>query len=115
MEKIKNFLAENYFWIVLVLFFGVFMNTCSQTKTNKRLVRQNNQLIMELDSIKHNFVNKEELKLYIEIGVFNVSEYILNDFNDFARSKASPTDRSRYYQTRRVELEKELKNIQEKK
>jgi len=117
MDKIKNFLAENYFWIVLILFFGVYLQTCSQQRNNKALVRQNQQLIIQnheliqqLDTIKHGFVNKEELQLYIKIGGYEVSENILNDFNDFARSRATPTERSRYYQNRREEMELRLNN-----
>ncbi|MCL2311218.1 MAG: hypothetical protein FWC41_01825 [Firmicutes bacterium] len=114
MEKIKNFLADNYFWIVLIIFIAIFFNTCSQTKTNKRLVRQNQQLIQQLDSIKRDFVKKDELQLYIKIGGYEVSENILNDFNDYARSKATPTERSRYYQTRREELERQLLLLRKK-
>ena len=117
MDKIKNFLAENYFWIVLILFCGIYLNTCSQRRTNTDLVRQNQQLIVQnndlikqLDTLKHDFVNKEELQLYIKIGGYEVSENILNDFNDYARGKASPTERSRYYQNRRQEMERILNN-----
>ena len=117
MNKIKTFLADNYFWIVLVLFCCIYFNTCSQQrnnrdliKQNKQLIIQNNDLLMQLDTLKHEFVNKEELQLYIKIGGYEMSENILNDFNDFARQRASPTERSRYYQNRRYELEKILNN-----
>jgi hypothetical protein len=101
MEKIKDFLANNYFWIVMVLFFGIFLNTCSQTKTNKRLVRQNNQMVMELDSMRHEMknyhVNKNELDLMLKIEGLKSEKRMLQS-----------CDRKVWDMNRQTEIDKEI-------
>jgi hypothetical protein len=37
---------------------------------------------------------------------------MLNDYNDFARSKASPTERSRYYQSKKNAAIEKLKKLE---
>jgi len=118
MNNIKEFLADNYFWIVLIIFFLIFMNTCSQQRNNKELIKQNQvltlqneELIKQLDSLKHEFVNKDELQLYLRIMQYTISEAIMIDFNDIARTKTSPTERSRYYSDRVRDLELQLRQL----
>jgi hypothetical protein len=115
MNKFKEFLGDNYFWIVLIIFVCIFMNTCSQQRNNKELIKQNQvlvlqngELIKQLDSLKHEFVNKDELQLYLRIMQYSISEAIMVDFNDIARTRTSPTERSRYYFDRIRGLETQL-------
>ena len=104
MNKIKDFLAENYFWIVLVLFLGIFMNTCSQTNNNKRLLKQNNQLIqqnneflLQLESLKHDFVNKGELDIMLRIEGLKTEKRMIQS-----------TDRRVWDMNRQSEIDREL-------
>ena len=115
MDRFKKFLVDNYFWIVLILFCGVYLNDCSQQKTNKSLVKQNRQLIIQnqeliqqLDTIKNDFVKKNELKLFIKIGGYEVVEMINQEISDVARSRAN--ERAKQYKKRIDELENHLNN-----
>jgi hypothetical protein len=115
MKRFREFIENNFIVIILIFFIFILFRTCSTGSTNDKLVKQNSKLILELDSIKHNYVNKEELQLYLKIQGYEDSENMLNDYNDFARSKASPTERSRYYQNKREEAIHALSNLKNKK
>jgi hypothetical protein len=114
-NKLKDWLLENYFWLIYILFAVFLINTCSQTnkqtKINQKLVKQNNELVMQLDSLKRLIPTQEKIQLMLEISSLTTSENMLNDYNDFARSKASPTERSRYYQKNRSDAIEKLNNL----
>ena len=107
MNKIKNFLAENYFWIVLELFCCIYLNTCSQQRNNRDLIKHNQQLIlqnqeflMQLDSLKHNFVNKQELNIMLRIEGLKTEKRMIQS-----------TDRRVWDMNRQSEIDRELEEI----
>jgi hypothetical protein len=94
----SKFIKNNFPLMVLIIIVLMGFRTCSVTKTNDKLVRQNKVLELRLDSISKTIPTYEQMELLFIIYGAKNCENMLNDYNDFARSKASPTERSRYYQ-----------------
>jgi len=115
LDKLKGWFAENYFWIITIFIAILWMNGCNQTnkqiKINDKLVKHNIELVQTLDSLKNLIPTQEKIQLMMEISSYETSENMLNDYNDFARSKASPTERSRYYQSKKNAATEKLKNL----
>jgi phosphatidate phosphatase PAH1 len=116
IEKFKNWFAENYFWIITIFIAVLWINGCSQTnkqiKINNKLLKNNIELVNTLDSLKSLIPTQEKIQLMLEINGYETSENMLNDYNDFARSKASPTERSRYYQSKKNAAIEKLKKLE---
>jgi len=110
-NKFKNWFGDNFFWIATITFMLIYLNTCSQnnkqTKINDRLVKQNNGLILQIDSIKRTIPNQELLLLQYQREKYEFLILSLYDWNTVVRTTQRPDDIINRYQ-------QEIKKINEK-
>ena len=97
MEKLKNFLNKYLLHIMTVLFLVIAMNNCSQSKTNKKYVKEINELALEIDSLKKEIPNQKYLELTQKKQMYEFLKLSLYDWNTVVRTTQRPDDIIRGY------------------
>jgi len=100
MNKVKEFLENYMIHILCVLFLLIVWNNCSQSKTNGKLVKQNNELILQLDSIRNTLVTKDHLSKQLQIEGLRTEKRMIQS-----------TDRKMMDLNRQTEIDSELKKL----
>jgi hypothetical protein len=111
MNKIKEFLENYLIHIICVLFMLVVWNNCSQSSTNRKLVKQNSELVLQLDSIKRYIPTEEKLLLEYDKQMYEFLKLSLYDWNTVVRTTQRPDDIIKTYDNKVKEIETKLKNL----
>jgi hypothetical protein len=105
--KIKEWVGDNFFWIITIMFVFIMWNNCSQSRTNTRLVKNNINLVQEIDSIKRTIPNEERLVLLYQKEMYEFLINSLYDWNSVVRTTQRPDDVI-------IRYREEIKKIDEK-
>lgn len=111
MEKIKIFLNKYLLHIVTVLFLVIAMNNCSQSKTNKKYVKEINDLTIELNALKKEIPNQKYLELSQKKQMYEFLKLSLYDNNAIVRTVIRPDDRIREYDDEIKKIDEQLNSI----
>jgi hypothetical protein len=111
MKRIIDFLATNIKWFLGIAVFIMILKDCRQTGINGRLVRQNANLISQIDSIKHLIPVRQELDLYYERQMYDFLKMSLYDWNTVVRTTQRPDDILKKYDDKIREIDEKLKKL----
>jgi len=110
-NKVKDWIAENFFWIAVILFTLIWLNDCSQSRTNEKLVKQNKQLVLEIDSLKRTIPNEERLILLYQKQMYEFLTNSLYDWNSVVRTTKRPDDAIMTYKEEIKKIDEKLSNL----
>jgi len=111
MNKLKEFLENYMIHILCVLFLLITWNNCSQQSTNGKLVKQNKELVLQLDSIKRYIPTEEKLLLEYDKQMYEFLKLSLYDWNTVVRTTQRPDDIIKRYDDKIKEIDTKLKAL----
>jgi SNF family Na+-dependent transporter len=120
MKKIVEWLHSYGIIVLLVLFLFGFMQTCNNRRQVEKVTKETKAVQSELDSLTKIInggyvVQKDELKLMLEIKNLESAKMVLYDWNTVVRTVVRPDDRMHWYDQQIQKCEDQLDSIRNKK
>ncbi len=109
MKKILAILDTNFKTVVIILFFLIFIQNCSQTGKIKQEAKNNKVISEKIVLLEKNNISKEELEILLEIHSLETARKVVYDNNTIVRTTQRPDDVMNAYDQKIKELKDKLK------